>query len=177
MSAQAVNNVQHVTTTAAIPTTTIPAPTSTATPTTTTATAMDSNSAMMKIEQQGDKEPGVSIIEEDEARELKAEEQEELNRGEHEGTEESQVTPCELHQFDWAMETDTSIHPVPSPSDFHPTIPSKPDHAPPKPMVTPSGDDATPHAHTLAHPPRLVILLHPHSLRCPNTPSPCSMMT
>jgi hypothetical protein len=63
-SAQAENDIRHVTTTAAISTTTIPAPASTAIPATTTTTATDSKSAITKIEQQGDEEPEVRREEE-----------------------------------------------------------------------------------------------------------------
>jgi hypothetical protein len=40
---------------------------------------------------------------------------------------------CEPKWFDWATEIEELIGPVPSMSDFHPTMPSQPIRAPPKP--------------------------------------------
>ena len=56
--------------------------------------------------------------------------------------------PHEPQQFDWVMETDTSIGLVPNPSDFRPTTPSQPNCAPPKPLSPLVSPQPAPSPHT-----------------------------
>ncbi|KIM71025.1 hypothetical protein PILCRDRAFT_830561 [Piloderma croceum F 1598] len=91
---------------------------STTVPTQAITTTADSNTA---VEQQGNEELAAGREEDQERRaeEHKGVREREVDMGERERIEESRS-----EQFDWAMDADSSIGPVPSARDFRPTAPA-----------------------------------------------------
>ena len=160
-AAQATNDIRHVTTTAAI---TIPASANTATPAIYITTATNSNSAIMKIEQQGNskvREEEENGVEKGDRGSKRKTERREVNTGElqviHKIQDEVRdpvpaptavkPAPHEHARFDWASKVDEAYGHSPVNRN---AATANPDRAPPKLTVTPFNGDVALRTHTPA---------------------------